>query len=173
MIPVPIVSVLSYLVAQLDGLPMPPPLGVDPLAAYILPPDPNEQTTTPTVYVWPQKFGEDRDPKKGGRSMPRNTGPGTFSGVKIETHTPHLYVVWMGANDDGSFPGIVDAIQKALRFCAPMPTIVTDPNDGTQSQVNDVGEVQDGAIYVRALEDEAFNRYDCELVVPVVEELSA
>ena len=62
---------------------------------------------------------------------------------------------------------------KALRFAYPMPTIVTDPYDGTQTQVNDVGEVQDGEIYVRALADEAFNRYDCLLTVPVIEEISA
>ena len=80
----PIASVLGYLQGLLDGLPMPD--GVDPLAAYILPPDPNTETTTPTVYVWPTAFGESRNSDEGGSSMPRNTGPGTFSGVKRFNH---------------------------------------------------------------------------------------
>lgn len=168
----PIASVLGYLQGLLDGLPMPE--GVDPLAAYILPPDPNTETTTPTAYVWPTAFGESRNSDEGGSSMPRNTGPGTFSGVKRFNHKPHLFIVWMGANDDGSFPGIVDAVMYALRFAYPMPTQVTDPNNPlVVSQINDVGEIQDGEIYVRALEDEAWNRYDCPLVVPVIEEILA
>ena len=168
----PIASVISYVAGVLDGLPMPE--NCPPMAAVVIPPDPNVETQIPTAYVWPSRFEEDRDDTKGGRSMPRNTGPGTFSGVKIETHTAHLYVVWMGANDDGSFPGIVDAITKALRFAAPMPTQVTDPNvPGLVTQINDVGEVQDGEIFLRALEDEAYNRFDCELIVPVIEEMSA
>ena len=168
----PIASVLGYLQGLLDGLPMPGSL--PPMDAYAVPPpDPNVQSDIPTVYIWPTDFGEARDPNAGGSSMPRNTGPGTFSGVKLITHEPHLFIVWMGANDDGSFPGIVDAAMKAMRFAYPMPTIVTDPNDGTESQINDVGEVQRGQIYVRALEDEAYNRYDCELTVPVIEEISA
>lgn len=168
----PIASTLAYLQGLLDGLPMPD--GNDPMNAYVLPPDPNTETTTPTVYVWPLAFGEARDPSAGGSSMPRNTGPGTFSGVKLMTHKPHLFIVWMGANDDPSFPGIVDAVMYALRFAYPMPTQVTDPNNPlVVTQINDVGEVQDGEIFVRALEDEAFNRYDCELIVPVIEEMSA
>jgi hypothetical protein len=55
-----------------------------------------------------------------------------------------------------------------------MPVVIPDPNvPGTTSQINDVGEVQEGAIYIRALEDEAWNRFDCELIVPVIEEISA
>lgn len=169
----PIASCLAYVQRLLDSLPMPAPLGVGPADAYLIPPDPNVQTTTPAVYVWPAEFEEDRDLKKDGRSMPRNTGPGTFSGVKVLTHSLDLYVVWMGASGDGAFPGIVDAIMKALRFAAPMPVQVTDPNDGTVSQINDVGEVMRGKIFIRALEDEAWNRYDCPLTLPVIEEISA
>ena len=168
----PISSVLNYLQGLLDGLPMPG--GLDNMNAFAVPPpDPYVETTTPTVFIWPTDFDEARDTSKGGSSMPRNTGPGTFSGVKMFTHEPHLFIMWMAANDDPSFPGIVDFVMKALRFAYPMPTIVTDPNDGTQSQINDVGEVQRGQIYVRALEDEAWNRYDAELIVPVIEEISA
>jgi hypothetical protein len=169
---VPIASVLGYLQGLLNGLPMPGSL--PPMDAYALPPpDPNVQSEIPAVYIWPTDFGESRNTFEGGSSMPRNTGLGTFSGVKRFNHEPHLFIVWMGADDDPSFPGIVDFAMKALRFAYPMPTIVTDPNDGTQSQVNDVGEVQRGQIFVRALEDEAFLRYDCELTVPVIEEISA
>ena len=35
---------------------------------------------------------------------------------------------------------------KAIRFAYPIPTIIVDPYDGTQSQINDVGEVQEGEI---------------------------
>ena len=71
------------------------------------------------------------------------------------------------------FTSIVVFARKAMRFADPMPTIVTAPYDGTESQINDVGEVMDGEIFVRALADEAFNRYDCLLTVPVIEEISA
>jgi hypothetical protein len=167
----PIASTLQYLQGLLDGLPMPETC--PPMAAYVDPPDPNTETDIPTAYVWPTNFGEDRDPKKGGRSMPRNTGPGTFSGVKIIEHSVDIYIVWMGANDDPLFPGIVDAAMKALRFAAPMPTQVTDPYDGTVSQINDVGETMTGKIVVSALADQAYNRYDSLIVVPVAEEISA
>lgn len=168
----PISSVIAYVAKVLDGLPMPE--NCPPMAAEVIPPDPNEETDVPTAYVWPQKFGEDRDPKKGGRSMPRNTGPGTFSGVKVITHDVYIYIVWMGANDDPLFTGIVDAAMFALRTCNPMPTVVTDPYlPVLVTQINDVGEVQNGEIYVRALADQAYNRYDCLLIVPVVEEISA
>ena len=167
----PIASVIAYVAGLLDNLPMPD--NCPPMASYVIPPDPNTETDTPSAYVWPTRFREDRDTSKGGSSMPRNTGPGTFSGVKMFTHSVDIYVIWMGANDDPLFPSIVDFTMKALRTCYPMPTIVTDPYDGTQSQINDVGEVQEGEIYVRALADEAFNRYDALLTVPVIEEISA
>jgi len=168
----PIASVLGYVASLLDNLPMPD--SCPPMASYVIPPDPNTETTTPSAYVWPSKFEEDRDPDKGGRSMPRNTGPGTFSGVKIITHNVDIYIVWMGANDDPLFPGIVDAAMMALRTCNPMPTMVPDPYvPGLTTQINDVGEVMTGEIYVRALADEAFNRYDNLLTVPVIEEISA
>jgi len=168
----PLASVIGYMVGLLDNLPMPG--GADPMAAYDIPPDPNVQSQIPTVYVWPAKFGEARDPNAGGSSMPRNTGPGTFSGMKLITHRLDLYIVWMAPNGDGLFPAIVDAVTYALRFAYPMPIRVTDPNvPGLVTQINDVGEVQDGEIFIRALEDEAWNRFDCPLTVPVIEEISA
>lgn len=168
----PISSVIAYVQGVLDNLPMPE--NCPPMAAYVIPPDPNTETDIPTAYVWPAKFEEDRDPRKGGRSMPRNTGPGTFSGVKVITHGVDIYIVWMGANDDPLFTGIVDAAMFALRTCNPMPAIVTDPYvPSLVTQINDVGEVQAGQIYVRALADQAYNRYDALLTVPVIEEISA
>lgn len=168
----PISSVLGYVQGLLDDLPMPG--GADPMASYVIPPDPNVQSQIPTSYVWPARFREARDTSVGGSSMPRNTGPGTFSGVKLITHQLELYLVWMAPNGDGLFPGIVDATMFALRTCAPMPTVVPDPyNPNVTSQINDVGEVMDGDIYIRALEDEAWNRFDCLLRVQVIEEISA
>lgn len=168
----PISSVIAYVAGVLDNLPMPE--NCPPMAAFVIPPDPNVETQVPSAYVWPTKFREDRDTSKGGSSMPRNTGPGTFSGVKMFTHNVDIYIIWMGANDDPLFPGIVDAAMAALRTCAPMPTVVPDPyNPNVTSQINDVGEVMDGEIYVRALADEAWNRYDALLTVPVIEEISA
>jgi len=168
----PIASVIAYVAGVLDNLPMPD--GCPPMASYVIPPDPNTETDIPSAYVWPSRFEEDRDDTKSGRSMPRNTGPGTFSGVKVITHNVDIYIVWMGANDDPLFPGIVDAAMFALRTCNPMPTVVTDPyNPNVTTQINDVGEVMEGQIYVRALADQAYNRYDSLLTVPVIEEISA
>jgi hypothetical protein len=167
---VPIAAVCQYLVDLLDGLAMPEDCPA--MASYLLPPDPNVETQIPTAYVWPSDFDEARDPRNGG-SMPRNSGPGTFCGVKTITHATSVFVVWMGANDDPLFPGIVDFTMKALRFAFPLPLTVTDPYDGTESQISDVGEVMRGKIFVEALADQAYNRYDSQLTVPVVEEISA
>ena len=168
----PIASALAYVQGLLDNLPMPPPLGVDPLDAYVIPPDPNVQTTTPAVYVWPTRFKEARDPKYAG-SMSRNQGPGTPAGFKTIVHSLDLFIVWMGAGDDPSFPGIVDAVMAALRFSFPMPVLVTDPNTGFESQISNLGEVMDGQIYIRALEDEAWNRFDSLITLPVIEVIQA
>jgi hypothetical protein len=166
---VPLNSVQLYLKGLLDGLPMPGAAGN--LAAYITPPDPNEETQVPTAYIWPSQAKESRDPKTGG-SIPRNTGPGTPSATKSLVHDVDIYLVWFAANDDPDadtwFPGMVDAVMYTLRT-APDPVQVTDPYSGMSSQLVNVGEQMDVKIGLIAVGDEVFGRYDALITVTVWE----
>jgi hypothetical protein len=170
----PIASVANYVKSLLDGLAMPG--GEQDMAAYIDAPDPNTQTQIPAAYVWPTDVDEKRDPKDAG-TFPRNQGPGTPSGFKTEAHSIDVYIVWMGSADDPEgdsiFPGIVDAAMAALRTAYPMPAIITDPYTGAQTQASNIGESMRGQIFVSALEDEGYLRYDAKLTVPVLEVIQA
>jgi hypothetical protein len=167
----PLASTVAYLRNLLDGLTMPGAPATPPMAAYITPPDPNVDTQIPTAYVWPATFDESRDPLKGG-AVPRALSLGAASGTKPIAHMVHLYLVWEGLSDDPDadllFPGIVDAVASALRVSTD-PVVVIDPWTGFQSQLIDVGERMTGQITVRALTDERMNRYDCLMVLDVVE----
>ena len=166
----PIASTCAYIQGLLDGLVMP---GNCPdMAAELIPSDPNVQTDTPTAYVWPSVGREARDTGNAG-TMPRNTGPGTAAACKTIVHSVDIYIVWMGANDDPLFLGIVDAVMKALRTAYPMPAIATDPYTDEQTQIVNVGEVQDYRTAVSALADQAWNRYDALVTLPVTEVLQA
>jgi hypothetical protein len=167
----PIASTLSFIKGLLVDLPMPG--GLDSMAAYITPPDPNVETQIPTAYVWPTDGEEGRDPDKGG-AVPRNSGPGTESesGTKGTEHNIDVYAVWMASNDepdiDCLFPGIVDAVMAAFRLSAD-PATATDPYTGQQSTLIDVGERMNYRITIRSLVEQAYNRYDALIGLSVLE----
>lgn len=169
----PIASCTAYLQNLLDNLAMPE--NCPAMAAYVIPPDPNVQTQIPAAYVWPMNGREQRDLRGGGGTVPRNLGQYSQAGAGHKTivHSVDVFVVWMGANDDPLFPSIVDFTMAAMRTADPMPTLVTDPYTGLQTQLTDVGETQGYKIMVSALADEAFNRYDALLTVQVTEEMIA
>jgi hypothetical protein len=164
-----IAAALVYVKGLLDGLPMPG--GAPAMAGYIDAPDPNPETTIPTAYVWPTDFSGKRI------AIPRNTGPGTPAGWKERTHDIDVWITWMDQpgepDSDTIFPGIVGFTVKALEFAYPMPQILTDPYDGEETQLVNVGEVYRGQIGAWALEDERMLRYDCRLHLPVIEEYQA
>lgn len=170
-----VLAVCGYLQGLLSGIPMPGP-ATAPLAAFIDPPDPNVETDIPTVYVWPTNGEESRDPRNAG-SMPRSTGPGTPSGQKTEIHSVDLFIVWMGSGDDpltGSiWLGVIDAVMAALRTAYPMTADVTDPWTGTETTVADAGEKMTYKTAVSALADQAYNRYDALIQLPVTEIITA
>src|SRR5512146_796191 len=118
----PLVTVQSFLLAILDGLPM--PYGVPNAQAYITPPDPRINGKVPAIFIWPSDGQENRSKQLGG-TIPRNTGVGTASGTKGIRHRLDVYVTWFSANagkrQDPVFPGIVDAIMFALRTSQPNP----------------------------------------------------
>jgi len=153
----------------LDGLNMPSAL--PGMRAFIMPPDPNDESQFPTAYVWPADFDESRDPGGGG-SLNRNTGLGTASGQKAIEHSIEVFIVFFQAGDapdaDSLFPGIVDAAMSALRTSAD-PAPVTDPYTNAPSTLIDVGEVMRGRIVVSATQDQAINRLDCLLTCTVHE----
>ena len=171
----PILATMTYIQGLLQGLPMPGE-NTAAMAAYIDPPDPNDETDIPTAYVWPTDGDESRDPRNSG-SMPRNSGPGTFSGDKPLVHNPEVYIVWMGSADDDQtgaiWLGIVDAVMAALRTAYPNPVVITDPYTQAESQVADVGEKMHYRIVVSALADQVYNRYDALIKGPVTEVISA
>jgi len=169
----PINSVQVYLQQLINGLPM--PYALPALAAYITPPDPNVEADIPTAYVWPSDGEESRDAQKGG-TVPRNTGPGTPSGWKNIEHSIDVWLVWFGQDDDPLadtvFPGIVDEVMQALRTSPERPLAV-DPRTGQQSWLLDIGEKMSYRISLRALSDQAYNRYDGLVTVPVIEVFQA
>lgn len=169
----PINSAQVYLQSLLDGLPLPG--SIPNLAAFITPPDPNEEADVPAAYIWPSTGDESRDSSRVG-TVPRNTGPGTPSGWKNIAHTLDIWVVYFGQDDDPAadtlFTGIVDAIMLALRTSPERP-LVTDPYTEQQSWLLDIGEKMSYRIDLRALSDQAYNRYDAQITVPLVEALQA
>jgi hypothetical protein len=171
----PIASTLGYIKGLLDGLPLPGD-STPNLAAYITPPDPNVETDIPTAYVWPGDGNEDRDPNRAG-SVPRNTGPGTYSGDKGIEHDMSVYLVWFAADDqadiDSLFPGVVDAVMAVLRT-SDDPAEVQDPYDpNTISTLIDVGEKMTYRIELRSLVNQAYNRYDALVGLTVLEVIKA
>lgn len=169
----PINSVQTYIQGLLDGLPMPG--SIENLVAYITPPDPNVEADRPTAYIWPATGEESRDSSKVG-TVPRNTGPGTPSGWKNIAHTVDIWLVYFGQDDDPNadtqFPGIVDAVMYALRTSPERPLVV-DPYTEQQTWLLDIGEKLSYRIELRALSDQAYNRYDAQITVPLVEALIA
>lgn len=169
----PIASSLAYVKGLLDGLAMPP--GLPAMAAYITPPDPNTETQVPTAYVWPDDGDEDRDSSKAG-TVPRNTGPGTASGLKNLEHLMSVYVVWFGSSEepgiDSLFPGVVDAVMAALRTSED-PKKVTDPYTGQVTTLIDVGEKMSYKVTLRSLVEQAYNRYDALVGLSVLEVIQA
>jgi hypothetical protein len=109
--------------------------------------------------------------------MSRNTGPGTSSAFKTILHSVDVYITWMEAGDDpdadSMFPGMVDAVMNAFRTATPMPDDATDPYTGAVTQISNLGEIQDYRIEVSALEDQAYNRCDSLVTLPVIEVIQA
>ena len=78
-------AVQQYIKSNLDGIGWPFG-GVENLACYIQPPNPNVQSEIPTAYVWMQRDRETRDTdrlKTG--TIPRAATPGGASGAKAVT----------------------------------------------------------------------------------------
>jgi hypothetical protein len=170
----PINSTLAYFKQLLNGLAM--PAGTPPLIAYITPPNPETDASgAPRAFIWLPAGDESRDPAKNG-TVPRALYKGAPSGFKGLDHNTHIYVVWDQEADDPDadswFPGIVDAIMWQLRVSAD-PAPVTDPYDGVQSQLIDLGERMTYQITVSALEQQRMYRYDCLITAPVLELLQS
>jgi hypothetical protein len=162
-----------YLQTFLNNLPM--PSGLPNLAAYITPPSPNVQADVPVAYIWPSTGEESRNSARVG-TVPRNTGPGTPSGWKNIQHHIDIWLVFFWQDDDSEsdtlFTGIVDAVMFALRT-SPEIALAVDPYTEQQSWLLDIGENISYRIDLRAVSDQAYNRYDAQLTVPLIEALQA
>lgn len=172
---VPIVTVQSFLLNILDGLEL--PYGMPAAEAFITPPDPRIKARVPAIYIWPSNSEESRSGELGG-TVPRNSGFGTPSGTKGFLHQVDIYVTWTGAMNRGRqtdpiFPGIVDAVTAALRYCTPNPAYLTDPNTGLTSTVYNVGEMQRTQLGLEDLADERLIRYDALVMCSVWEIINA
>jgi hypothetical protein len=167
---VPVLTVQTFLLSLLDGLPM--PYGIPNAKAFITPPDPRVNAKVPAIYVWPADGNENRSPELGG-TVPRNTGPGTSSGTKGMLHRPDVYMTWFSANSgkqqDPRFPGMVDALMFALRYSQPNPAEMADPNTGLVSTIYNVGEEMSYRTGIESTADERAKRYDCLVTVSIWE----
>lgn len=165
----PLVSAQSYVKGLLQGLTPPGDTGIRaPIDALITPltPDVNPDGIA-RVYVWPAKAPEKR------RAMPRNTGPGTPAGWKQLTHELQIFLVWMDFPDDPqadvNFPLLIDFVMNVLRT-SPNPAQYTDPDTGTVSNMVNLGEVMTyDFVPPRALEPDAFRRYDARIQCSLLE----
>lgn len=170
----PIVSAQTFLLGLLDGLPM--PYGQPNANAYVTPPDPRVQARVPAIYIWPADFDENRSSQLGG-TVPRNQGINTPSGTKGILHQMDIYITWMAINNatqtDPIFPGMIDAVTAALRYCQPNPVQITDPNTGLTSTIYNVGEEMRGRPGIEALDDERWLRYDALVTASVWEIINA
>jgi hypothetical protein len=143
------------------------------LQVYITPPNPNVQASAPTACIWMMRGTENRDNAKyGAGTIPRANYAGGPSGTKAVAHSIPVYIVWEGPgndpNADNLFPGMLDAIMATLRVSAD-PVEVTDPWDGTQSWIVDVGETMTYDSDLFAVAPQTLERWDALLTVPVVE----
>jgi hypothetical protein len=170
----PIVSVQSYLLSILDGLPM--PFGRPAANAYITPPDPRIQAKVPAIYIWPADGDENRSPELGG-TIPRNTGVGTPSGTKGILHRMDVYLTWISAGSgtaqDPIFPAMVDAVMFALRYSVPNPVYITDPATNITSTIYNTGENMQYRTGIESLADERMKRYDALITVSIWEIFNA
>ena len=162
----PLVSVQSFFLSILDGLPM--PYGKPDAKAYITPPDPRVRAKIPAIYIWPSDGDENRSPELGG-TVPRNTGPNTASGTKGIMHRIDIYLTWFstgsGKQQDPVFPAMLDAVMYALRFSTPMPVQMTDPNSGLVSEIYNIGEQMTYRTGIESTADEREKRYDALITV--------
>lgn len=172
----PLPGVIAYIRGLLDGLAMPFP-SVE-LAAYITPPDPVTDTVVmPALYVLTASGPEKR------LTPPRNTGPGTEAGFKTIQHDLKLHVIWQimtpdpsepGSSDpDLLFSGVISAVTAALRTTT-APYDLTDPWDGTVTQLADTGErMTYDYLPRRATKTQRLLRYDALIDLPLLEVIRA
>lgn len=159
--------------AAMLALPSPP----GAIQVNLTPPNPDVIASAPTASIWFLRGVESRDQDRlriG--TLPRNTGPGTASGLKGVDHTIAIYVAWEGTgptdpNQDTLFPGMIDAMRAVLRTSA-NPVEVTDPWTGETSWVIDVGELIDYQTSLEALAPMRLNRWDTLLTCTVVEAIA-
>lgn len=165
-----IVTVQTFIKAQLDQLIIPGPAEIGTLEAYITPPDPRDGPK-PAAYIWPSNGHEMR------QAMPRNTGPGTPAAWKDFRPSIEVYLTWFNQTSDpyvdNAFPTVIDAVLRALRTC-PDPAQVVDPNTGEVSWLQGVGEDMSWTnLGVTAVADQRMLRYDALIIVPFLESINA
>ena len=137
-----------------------------PATAYITPHDPDEMAPNPLIYIWGAHGREMR------RAGPR--GAGLAGGFKKVEHQIRVWCNLATNIDnpsiDALFPVLLEAVKKALRQ-VPMPQTLTDPDDGTVSQLVSIGEQFEWDYdTVRGLEEEAMIALTALIVVTVIED---
>lgn len=177
-----LVATQQYIKLLLNDLPWPPGMAALPnppgnLIAHATAPNPTVVASAPHAYIWMQRGAENRDNAKyGAGTIPRAQYAGGPSGTKAREHTIPIYVIWDGFSGDTNaatlFPGMLDAIMSALRV-SPDPVEVTDPWDGSQSFLVDVGETISYDVDLWTLEPQRMERWDGLITCSVVEVFSA
>jgi hypothetical protein len=174
---------MAYIQSLTDQMPWPATMtGLQPPNAYIIPPNPNDQSEIPSIYVWPTRGRESRDSTRlRAGTVPRISGPGGPSGTKPIEHAISCWLVWAMDSEDPDvntlFPGMIWAVQEVFRSVAyganggiaANPALLTDPWTGEESWLVDLGEVMAYEVYVRTLADQRFLRLDGVIDLSVTE----
>jgi hypothetical protein len=161
--------------------------GLQPLQAYITPPNPGVQSEVPSCYIWPARLRESRDTDKlKSGTIPRAAYPQGPSGTKAVDYQISVWVVWMMSTDDPEvdslFPAMAWQVMSTLRGAAyaangtsysQTPALLTDPYTGQQSWLIDLGEDMSAEFYERLLAPERFMRLDCVIDCSVSEVIAA
>lgn len=178
----------AYVQSLLQDMPWPAAMvGLQPLAAYITPPNPNVQSEIPACYIWPSRGRETRDTdrlKTG--TIPRAATPGGDSGTKADEYSIMVWLVWMMSTDDPDvdslFPGMAWQVMSVLRGGAyaadgtsysQTPYKLADPWTAEPSYLIDLGEDMTFEFYERLLAPERFMRLDCVIDLSVSEVIAA
>jgi hypothetical protein len=170
---VPIATVQTYLKGVLDQMVL--PLGLGVLDAFITPPNPRDNDTTPAAYVWGSHGDESR------LTVPRAAhGSLATGGDKTLSHRADVWLTWFGSSEgsdiDVQFPAVVDAVMGVLRNVAMLDQTqhAADPVTGQLSNLLNVGEVMSWEYGpVRATADQRYLRFDAQITVDVIEIIQA
>ena len=149
---------------------------LDPLEAVIQPPVLADIADHPYAFIWAGRAHEARQTAP--RAVRQSSGavnPGGYQKMNWKTDV-RLYTV-MNQDDPNielAFPALIDVTVRWLNTTQ-IPTIITDPVTGQESQILTMGEILDldyATSVTTSAEGQGIIRFGCDLVVTIEEKVS-